>query len=334
MEIFVKKAVLHIMDKNIGVPIYSQEELNVADDIISKYISQQCKRIFNDDACKNGRFQSEAKILNSIRNIKNDERNFLQESINITTLFYDCLGKCEEILAGDLLISLADIDETPYLSIIKLDYKEAYTHFIDYGDNGTSNKIIVNRAVYPSANQKSSEGTIINLIDFSARIIESRYNINGEKSLYFSNLFLDCDTEMSPKESIKVIKEVAKEVTKKHFGDEFEKMAHLKMALYENVEETGEVELSNVAAVSFHENPEAKQEYIEKVRAAGVNNRITINGGEPERKFNKQRIKTDQGIEITIPMNIYRNRNVIEFVNNPDGTSSIILKNINQITNK
>lgn len=334
MEITIKKAVLHIMDRNLGVPVYSQEELNVCDDVVSQYISQQCKKIYHDDACKNGQFQRESKMMESARNIKRDISVFLTESMNITSVFYHCLSKGEDIPAGDLLISALEMDETPYLAIVKLDYKEAFTHFIDYGEKGTENKIIINRAVYPSANQKNSEGAIINLADFSVRLMEGRYSINGEKSLYFSNLFLECETEMSPKESIKVMKNVAKEITKKHFGDEFEKMAHLKMALYENVEEKGEVELTDVAALSFHENPEIKQEYIEKVRAAGVGSRIAINGGEPEKKFNKQRIKTDRGIEITIPMSVYRNRDVIEFINNPDGTSSILLKNINQIINR
>jgi hypothetical protein len=334
MEIMIKKAVLHIMDRNIGMPVYSQEELNVCDDVITQYISQQCKKIYNDDACKNGCFQNESRILESVRNIKRDINVFLQESMNMTGIFYHCLAKGEDIPAGDLLITALEMDETPYIAIVKLDYKEAFTHFIDYSEKGTENKIIVNRAVYPSGTQKNSEGAIINLNDSSARIMEGRYSINGEKSLYFSNLFLECDTEMSPRESIKVMKNVAKEITKKHFGDEFEKMAHLKMALYENVEEKGEVELTDVATASFYENPEIRQEYIETVKAAGVGSRIAINGGEPERKFSKQKIKTDRGIEITIPMSVYRNRDVIEFINNPDGTSSIILKNINQIINR
>ena len=147
MEITIKKAVLHIMDRNLGVPVYSQEELNVCDDVVSQYISQQCKKIYHDDACKNGQFQRESKMMESARNIKRDISVFLTESMNITSVFYHCLSKGEDIPAGDLLISALEMDETPYLAIVKLDYKEAFTHFIDYGAKGTENKIIINRAV-------------------------------------------------------------------------------------------------------------------------------------------------------------------------------------------
>ena len=34
----------------------------------------------------------------------------------------------------------------------------------------------------------------------------------------------------------------------------------------------------------------------------------------------------DNGIELIVPLDVYRNGDLIEFVNNPDGTVSIMLK--------
>ncbi len=334
MEGIIKRAVLHIMDTSLGVPIYSQEELPIDDDTVASYVFQQWKKIYHDDSCKNGMFQENSSVEESIRKIEKSEESFLEESVEIANVFYENLRKCDEVIPGDILIAKLMVDTVPFLLIVKLDYKEAYTHFIEYGEQGTANRIIVNRAVFPTGNQKNNEGAVIHLNDFSIRLIENKYMINGEKAFYFSERFLECITELSVRESIKVIKEVAKDVGKRYYGDDFEKVAHVKMALYDTMDEGGAVEIDHVAAVSFQGNPEVRKEYVDKVMAAGVSNRITIQGGDPEKRFGKQKIKTDQGIELTIPMGIYRNRDMVEFVNNPDGTISIILKNINQIMNK
>ena len=49
------------------------------------------------------------------------------------------------------------------------------------------------------------------------------------------------------------------------------------------------------------------------------------------KKFEKQFLKTDTGIEINIPMEQYRDINQVEFITNPDGTISVLIKNINKI---
>ena len=46
------------------------------------------------------------------------------------------------------------------------------------------------------------------------------------------------------------------------------------------------------------------------------------------RRFQTQRLTTDTGIEITIPMEEYRNPDHVEFITNPDGTISVLIKNI------
>ena len=46
------------------------------------------------------------------------------------------------------------------------------------------------------------------------------------------------------------------------------------------------------------------------------------------------KIKTDTGIEITFPADLFQNTEYIEFINNPDGTISIELKNIGKIINQ
>ena len=54
----------------------------------------------------------------------------------------------------------------------------------------------------------------------------------------------------------------------------------------------------------------------------------------PKKAGRSHKIKTDTGIEITFPSEYIENTDFIRFINNPDGTLSIELKNIGKIVNK
>ena len=48
----------------------------------------------------------------------------------------------------------------------------------------------------------------------------------------------------------------------------------------------------------------------------------------------KQHLTTDTGIEITIPMEEYRNPDHVEFITNMDGTISVLIKNIGVLSSR
>ncbi len=51
-------------------------------------------------------------------------------------------------------------------------------------------------------------------------------------------------------------------------------------------------------------------------------------------RFKKQKIMTDTGVEINFPIDVYNSKDMLEFINNPDGSIAIIIKNVKKITNK
>ena len=61
---------------------------------------------------------------------------------------------------------------------------------------------------------------------------------------------------------------------------------------------------------------------------------IEVEYVKPARSDKVQKIKTDKGIEIIIPVDYMNSRDFVEFKNQPDGTISIQLKNITRITSK
>jgi hypothetical protein len=50
--------------------------------------------------------------------------------------------------------------------------------------------------------------------------------------------------------------------------------------------------------------------------------------------FRTQKIKTDTGIELNFPSEMFNNKDMMEFFNNPDGTILHPYKNVNKIINR
>jgi len=327
LDIGINHAILHILDSTSTLPVYSSEVLELEDEKIQEFIGKHVERVFEDQGVKIGRFLEDSPVKDLIQEIKED---FINVSIAIAEVLYKLMQKYIEIPSGDLLISLLRSENQNYLAILKFNYKEGYTHYVDYGESGTQNKIVINKVMFPSETQRNMEGVLINLEDLSLRIFEKEYSIEGEKILYFSRLFLKSSTDLSIKESIKVIREIAKDITKTYYDEDFDKVSGIKEAIYHNLE-TGSIEVESVANAMFKNNPDVKKEYIERLEEAGVKDKIDLEGKKPERKLTVHKIKMDNGIQLDVPVDIYRDKDIIEFINNPDGTISIIIKNISKI---
>ena len=52
------------------------------------------------------------------------------------------------------------------------------------------------------------------------------------------------------------------------------------------------------------------------------------------KKLEYQMLETDTGIEIKIPMEEYKDPEKVEFITNPDGTISVLIKNIGHLSTR
>lgn len=326
MEIQLEKAILHVLDKNSSMPIFSEGLVSLEDDAIYNFITMNLKKMYDDNSTKSGVLNETNELFNFIEKI--DEK-FVEVSREIADKLYGIMINQDSIPSADLLVALATINGRRMLGIIKLNYKEGFTHFVDYTSEAASNKIIKHKVIFATEGQKSDEGVLIDLTDYKLKITEKEYLIDGDKLNYFSEIFLKCKVvEISKNEAIKIVNKVAKEINKKYFDSDFTKDVKVKETIYDEIQETSKINVCKIAEKAFENNKEIQQEYIEEVKKAGVKEEIVLTGEEPEKKFSKHKLKTDNGIELNIPTDIYKNKDAIEFINNPDGTISILITNV------
>lgn len=334
-SISIRRAVLHVLDVHSGMPVLSKGELEVSGDLVD-YLGKHIDKVLDDPNTKNAVFTGEENSIQLLCKLLNDnEDDFLPITSDMANKLFVLMQKNIDIPSADLVCCLAEIDGARHLGILKLNYKEGFTHWVHNAEEGIINTIIRHQTLLPQEGQKLEECVLINLSDFSLRLIEKQFEINGEKEFYLAKYFLQCSCELSDNAKLKILDKVTKNINKKYFDEDFEKTIRLKKAVSESFEETAAIQIDHIADKVFEKDMDIRREYVKEISKAGINEKeITIPERLIEKKFRTHKIKTDTGIEIDFPLEYADSRDKIEFVNNPDGTLSIIIKNIGRITNR
>jgi len=334
-DIKIQNAILHILDNSSNILVLSDKELEIDSDI-SDFLEKHIEKLLNDSNMKNARFTENTNAIRDIcLHLADDLSFFMQASVETAQRLYDIMLKNVDIAPADLICCLFSHQGQLYYGILKLNYKTGFTHFVQQEDEGNVNTIIRYKTILPSESQKIDECAFICLDGLNIKLLEKAYEINGEKEFYLSKLFLSCYTDLSDNEKLKIIDKVTKKISKKFFDEDFDKIAKMKKAVSESLEETSTIEVNAMADEIFDDNPEIKNEYIEEMQKAGLSEKtISVPEKLAEKKYKTMKIKTDTGIEINFPPSYYNDNDKVEFINNSDGTISILIKNVSKITNK
>lgn len=333
IDIKLKKLIVHILDLNMDMPILSDEEHPLEDEIV-EFIEGHILKMLSDDGLRNANFREETRLKELFESILSDEENYIKYTSEVAEMLYDVIIHYPDIPSADLVCALFDVDGAPHFGIFKFNYKTAYIHYVNMNDDKKLNSIIKQKTALPGDNQKADECIIVNLNDFNMKVNEKKYEINGEEKYYLSSMFLDSVTEMSKKEKAKVFKKAVENFGKKHLKEDVEAAGNFAAAVTECIERNEVIDIEMIAENALKKSPEKKQEFIEHIEKTGIEEKeIEIDRETANKVFKKHKIKTDSGIEITLPYEFYKDRSRMEFINNPDGTISIMLKNISKITN-
>ena len=112
----IKKAILHIIDREAGSLICSQKELDLKEYAVKQYLDSVLKRLEKAEF-KTGILSKESEFY---RLITNQELDFVDKSSEMAQMLFDSLAISEDAPSGDLLVlELAELNGTPKLGMIK-----------------------------------------------------------------------------------------------------------------------------------------------------------------------------------------------------------------------
>ena len=336
-DIRIKNVIVHILDSTIGMPVLSDTELEYGSEV-AEFLKEHIAKISSGDDAKECRFYKEESEVYHLLNTYADD-DFVAVSKDIASMLYEIMNSNIDIPAADLMVVRFKEGEDEYLALLKMNYKSLYTHrtmALEDGE-GNSNEIIRHKSILPSESQRLTEAAIIRLQDLAVWVIEKKYEVNGEKTNYFSFLFLKCSAHLSHKSKLSIVSRAVESVQKEGFDEteRFEQQMRAKSIIQEEIEEKGGFVVEELAERIFEEQPELKVAFQDKMEKYDmVKEEIQPQSENTVRKYQSQHLYTDTGIEIKIPMEQYKNPRSVEFITNPDGTISVLIKNIEHLEAK
>ena len=344
--IVIRKAILHILDTVHGECILSNTLLDPGPDLY-EFIRNHIYKIVSSDDTKDCEFNPETSPIYSILETwdESDKTSFIEASQSIADRLYVAMGEGLDIPAADLLFVSFQAEGTIYLALLKMNYKESYTHIVT-NDSETEEMsdddetevpvihadIIKSKALLPSSGTRIPEAIIINLSDFHIKLLEKRYEINGEKIFYLSEKFLVCHTNLPPKKKLNILTKVINNISNKYDGADLKTKMDTKSALQKEYVDNKSFDIEEIGNRLFGKSPEKKSEFDEKMEQYDLQyDNFTVTNESTVKKLERQVMVTDSGIEISIPMETYNKLANLEIQTDVTGKSTIIIKNIDNL---
>ncbi|HFU0895585.1 TPA: nucleoid-associated protein, partial [Streptococcus agalactiae] len=238
----------------------------------------------------------------------------------------------EDQKTNDLVFIQFDKDGMEHFAFLRISLKEQFAHVSENQEQ----PITITQNNLPSAAQTPDEALVVNKSSKQYYLIEKRIKHNGSFANYFSENLLQVQPEQSVKKSIKMVEQTAQKIAENFNKDDFSFQSKMKSAIYKNLEEEQELSPEKLADQLFDDNLTARLTFVDELKDAipGPVQVSDIDHSRQIKKLENQKLSLSNGIELIVPNNVYQDAESVEFIQNPDGTYSILIKNIQDIQNK
>ncbi len=327
MEIIIHQAILHVLDTTLDAPVLSGGGMELTAEKTA-YLQNHIEKLLASDEIRQCRPLSDSAFRNELEH----NQDFIDLSCRIAGVLFDYMHAHTTIPGADLAVVDFTRDGAPWLGILKLNYKNGYTHYTETVEGAPVNSIIQQRACLPTQSGKVEEGALVNLTDYSMRLLEKKYDIDGHKEFYLSSVVFQYTQAEPEKKKLQAIQEAAAQAVKDAYEDEPHADAQVAMLIANQAADNdNQVSVEQVrqqlaeeyplAAVPFDDYVE-KSEVLEEAAAP-----VTVTPARI-RRMESRSIRTANGIEVKIPTELLNSDSELEFLHDPDGSVSLLIKNV------
>ena len=327
MEIIIHQAILHVLDTTLDAPVLSGGGMELTAEKTA-YLQNHIEKLLASDEIRQCRPLPDSAFRNELEH----NQDFIDLSCRIAGVLFDYMHAHTTIPGADLAVVDFTRDGVPWLGILKLNYKNGYTHYTETVEGAPVNSIIQQRACLPTQSGKVEEGALVNLTDYSMRLLEKKYDIDGHKEFYLSSVVFQYTQAEPEKKKLQAIQEAAAQAVKDAYEDEPHADAQVAILIANQAADNdNQVSVEQVrqqlaeeyplAAVPFDDYVE-KSEVLEEAAAP-----VTVTPARI-RRMESRSIRTANGIEVKIPTELLNSDSELEFLHDPDGSVSLLIKNV------
>ncbi len=324
MDIFVKKAIIHQFSPDDTELVLADQLLTVSPKI-EEYLRKKIERVFSDEA-KTGQFEPDNPFLDHLKD------DLLTDSVKIASLWKEEFSISENLKTNDLIFIEFERNGVEHFAFLRIALRENLAHVGSESDSPL--KITQNNL--PGAGSTPDEALVINLQTRKYYLIEKRIKHNGAFLHYFSDNLLQVTPAISAKKSIKAVEQTAQKIADNFHQGDFQFQSKVKSAIFNHLEEDKELSPEKLADQLFDNNLTARLNFVDQLKEV-IPDKISfdeIDSSRQLKKFENQKLSLSNGIELIVPNAVYEDAESVEFIQNDNGTYSILIKNIEDIKSK
>ena len=327
MEIIIHQAILHVLDTTLDAPVLSGGGMELTAEKTA-YLQYHIEKLLASDEIRQCRPLPDSAFRNELEH----NQDFIDLSCRIAGVLFDYMHAHTTIPGADLAVVDFTRDGAPWLGILKLNYKNGYTHYTETVEGAPVNSIIQQRACLPTQSGKVEEGALVNLTDYSMRLLEKKYDIDGHKEFYLSSVVFQYTQAEPEKKKLQAIQEAAAQAVKDAYEDEPHADAQVAMLIANQAADNdNQVSVEQVRQQLAEEYPLAAVPFDDYVEKSGVLEEaaapVTVTPARI-RRMESRSIRTANGIEVKIPTELLNSDSELEFLHDPDGSVSLLIKNV------
>lgn len=324
IDLYIKRIVIHQFSPNDTKLILSDQLLTITPRI-DEYFRKKLSKVFSDEA-KRGTFSEDNVFLSYLTD------DLMESSVKIAQLWKEEFVISDNQKTNDLVFIQFDKDGVEHFAFLRVTLRENFTHI----SSDSESPIKVTQNNFPSAAQMPDEALVINRSNRNYYLIEKRIKHNGSFVNYFSENLLQVQPEQSVKKSIKMVEQTAQKIAENFQQDDFAFQSKMKAAIYKNLEEEQELSPEKLADQLFDNNLTARLTFVDELKESIPDpiQVLDIDHSRQTKKLENQKLSLSNGIQLIVPNNVYEDAESVEFIQNPNGTYSILIKNIEDIQNK
>ena len=332
----INHAVLHVLDFESAVNVMSQRELELDTRTVRSFVSKHLSRVRGAADARRGSFAEGSAFAEELKRYFFGEREFLDLSLDVAEFLSGELSRADKLESTDVLVAdFEDDDDVRWFAVLLLASRMAFMHEVDSAHGAPAANIARHFAILPSPSQKIASYALVRASSMEVRYQDKKRVIAGEERLVIPEGLLQCDEGVSAKEVIDTVTRVVAQVAEDHGANTAVALAAAKAAMVEAVEEDEDLPPWDVMDEAFEDEPVLRDAVKQALSDEQVPEHVPVERTHMERAAVRNvKIRTDTGIEISIPAAMAHNAEYVNFINEPNGLISIELKNIGSIENR
>ncbi len=162
----IHQAILHVLDTTMDAPVLSGGPMELTAEK-NAYLQNHIEKLLASDDIRQCRPLPDSAFKNELEH----NQDFVDLSCRIAGVLFDYMHAHTTIPGADLAVVDFTWDGAPWLGILKLNYKNGYTHYTETVEGAPVNSIIQQRACLPTQSGKVEEGALVDLTDYSMRLL-------------------------------------------------------------------------------------------------------------------------------------------------------------------